>query len=128
VEQPQKEWHMGGDLIGLVAVILTCGLPVAALYTYYRVRKLRTEERLAALARGAEIPMEPELSQYARSRRSGLLLVCGALGWMIMFAVIARVVDERNTLAAAAVGILPLAVGIGYFLDAALIHREIKVS
>jgi hypothetical protein len=128
VEQPQKEWHMGGDLIGLVAVVLTCGLPVAALYTYYRVRKLRTEERLAALARGAEIPMEPELSQYARSRRSGLLLVCGALGWMIMFAVIARVVDERNTLAAAAVGILPLAVGIGYFLDAALIHREIKAS
>jgi uncharacterized protein DUF6249 len=119
---------MGGDLIGLVAVILTCGLPVAALYTYYRVRKLRTEERLAALARGAEIPMEPELSQYARSRRSGLLLVCGALGWMIMFAVIARVVDERNTLAAAAVGILPLAVGIGYFLDAALIHRELKAS
>jgi Domain of unknown function (DUF6249) len=119
---------MGGDLIGLVAVVLTCGLPVAALYTYYRVRKLRTEERLAALARGAEIPMEPELSQYARSRRSGLLLVCGALGWMIMFAVIARVVDERNTLAAAAVGILPLAVGIGYFLDAALIHREIKAS
>jgi hypothetical protein len=128
VEQPQKEWHMGGDLIGLVAVVLTCGLPVAALYTYYRVRKLRTEERLAALARGAEIPMEPELSQYARSRRSGLLLVCGALGWMIMFAVIARVVDERNTLAAAAVGILPLAVGIGYFLDAALIHREIKAT
>jgi hypothetical protein len=128
VEQPQKEWHMGGDLIGLVAVVLTCGLPVAALYTYYRVRKLRTEERLAALARGAEIPMEPELSQYARSRRSGLLLVCGALGWMIMFAVIARVVDERNTLAAAALGILPLAVGIGYFLDAALIHREIKAS
>ena len=119
---------MGGDLIGLVAVVLTCGLPVAALYTYYRVRKLRTEERLAALARGAEIPMEPELSQYARSRRSGLLLVCGALGWMIMFAVIARVVDERNTLAAAAVGILPLAVGIGYFLDAALIHRESKAS
>ena len=119
---------MGGDLIGLVAVVLTCGLPVAALYTYYRVRKLRTEERLAALARGAEIPMEPELSQYARSRRSGLLLVCGALGWMIMFAVIARVIDERNTLAAAAVGILPLAVGIGYFLDAALIHREIKAS
>ncbi len=119
---------MGGELIGLVAVILTCGLPVAALYTYYRVRKLRTEERLAALARGAEIPMEPELTQYARSRRSGILLVCGALGWMIMFAAIARVVDEHETLAAAAVGILPLAVGLGYFLDAALIHREMKAS
>jgi hypothetical protein len=119
---------MTGELIGLVAVVLTCGLPVAALYTYYRVRKLRTEERLAALARGAEIPMEPELSQLARSRRSGILLVSGGLGFMIMFAVIARVVNEPETLVASAVGILPLAVGIGYFVDAALIHRDIKAS
>ena len=31
---------MGGDVIGLVAVILTCGIPVAGMYTFYRVRKL----------------------------------------------------------------------------------------
>ena len=119
---------MGGEFIGLVAVVLTCGLPVAALYTYYRVRKLRTEERLAALAHGAQIPVEPELSQFARSRRAGILLVSGGLGFMAMFAVIAKVVGEPETLVAAAFGILPLAVGIGYFLDAALIHRELKVS
>lgn len=119
---------MGGDVIGLVAVVLTCGLPVAALYTYYRVRKLRSEERLAALAKGAEIPMEPELSQFARSRRAGILLVSGGLGFMIMFAAIARIVNEPETLVAAAFGILPLAVGIGYFLDAALIHRDLKAS
>jgi Domain of unknown function (DUF6249) len=117
---------MGGDVIGLVAVVLTCGLPVAALYTYYRVRKLRTEERLAALARGAEIPMEQEMSQFARSRRAGILLVSGGLGFITMFAVIARIVGEPETLVASAVGILPLAVGIGYFLDAALIHRDMK--
>jgi hypothetical protein len=124
--RPRKEWHMGENLIALAAVVLTCGLPVAALYTYYRVRKLRTEERLAALARGTEIPMEPELSQFARSRRAGILLVSGGLGFMIMFAVIARVVGEPETLVASAVGILPLAVGIGYFVDAALIHRDLK--
>jgi uncharacterized protein DUF6249 len=119
---------MGEDLIGLVAVVLTCGLPVAGLYTYYRVRKLRTEERLAALAKGAEIPMEPELSQFARSRRAGLLLVSGGLGFMIMFAAVARIMEEPHALVAAAFGILPLAVGIGYFLDAALIHRDLKAT
>jgi hypothetical protein len=102
---------MDGAVIGLVAVALTCGIPVAGLYTFYRVRKLRTEERLAALARGAEIPMEPELSQFA-----------------IMFAVIARIVQEPETMVAAALGILPLAVGIGYFVDAALIHRDLKAT
>jgi hypothetical protein len=119
---------MGGDVIGLVAVVLTCGIPVAALYTYYRVRKLRSEERLAALAKGAQIPMEPELSQYARSRRAGVLLVSGGLGFILMFGMIAKVVNEPETLAAAAFGILPLAVGIGYFVDAALIHRDLKMS
>lgn len=119
---------MGGDVIGLVAVVLTCGLPVAALYTYYRVRKLRSEERLAALAKGAEIPMEPELSQFARSRRAGILLVSGGLGFMLMFAAIARIVQEPETMVAAAFGILPLAVGIGYFVDAALIHRDLKTT
>jgi hypothetical protein len=119
---------MDGSLIGLVAVVLTCGIPVAGLYTFYRVRKLRSEERLAALARGVAIPMEPELSQYARSRRAGLLLVSGGLGFFAMFAVIARAVSEPETMAAAAFGILPLAVGIGYFLDAAMIRRDLKAS
>ena len=34
---------MGGELIGLVAVNLGMGVPLGALYTYYRVRKLRSE-------------------------------------------------------------------------------------
>jgi hypothetical protein len=126
MKEPREEWVMDGNVIGLVAVVLTCGLPGAALYTYYRVRKLRTEERLAALARGTEIPMEPELSQYGRSRRAGVLLFCGGLGWSIMFAMIARILGEPETMAAAAVGVLPLAVGIGYFVDAAMIHRDMK--
>lgn len=119
---------MGEDLIGLVAVVLTCGIPLAAMYTYYRVRKLRTEERLAALARGAEIPMEPELSQFARSRRSGILLVSAGIGFLLMFTMIARFSGEPRTMVAASFGVLPLAIGIGYFVDAAMIHRDLKAS
>jgi len=40
---------MDGTIIGLVAVIMSLGIPLGAMYTYYRVRKLRTEERLAPL-------------------------------------------------------------------------------
>ena len=57
---------MDGDIIGLVAVIMIFGIPIAGMYTYYRVRRLRSEERLAAMARGIAVPMEPELSQAAR--------------------------------------------------------------
>jgi hypothetical protein len=45
-----------------------------------------------------------------------------------MFAMIARVVGEPGTLVASAFGILPLAIGLGYFVDAALIRRDLKTS
>jgi len=94
------------------------------MYTFYRIRKLRTEERLAAIARGVNVPMQPELSEDARSRRNGILLVTGALGYIATFAVIARI--EHDAWIAAAFGIIPLAVGIGFFLDSALIRRDLS--
>jgi len=117
---------MGGEIIGLAAVIMSLGIPLGGMYTYYRVRKLRTEERLAAIARGVSIPMEPELSQAARSRRSGILLISAALGYIVTFGIIARVVSEPETWAAAAFGVIPLAVGFGYFLDSTLIRRDLR--
>jgi hypothetical protein len=114
---------MDGNLVGLAAVVMIFGIPMAAMYTFYHVRKLRTEERLAALARGVNVPMQPELSEAARSRRSGVLLVTGALGYMLTFALIARA--DSDAWVAAAFGIIPLSVGIGFFLDSALIRRDL---
>lgn len=113
---------MDGNLVGLVAVIMIFGIPMAAMYTFYQVRKLRTDERMAALARGVNVPMQPELTEGARSRRSGILLVTGALGYMLTFALIARV--ESDAWVAAAFGIIPLSIGLGFFVDSALIRRD----
>src|SRR5260370_15754546 len=77
-----KEQIMDGTIIGLVAVIMSLGIPLGAMYTFYRVRQLRTEERLAAIAKGVSVPMEPELSQTARSPRPGILLTSGAGGFI----------------------------------------------
>jgi uncharacterized protein DUF6249 len=115
---------MDGNLVGLVAVIMIFGIPMAGMYTYYRVRKLRTEERLAAIARGVAVPMEPELSQAARSRRAGILLVSAALGYTITFALVARV--EPDAWVAASFGVLPFAIGLGFFLDSALVRRDAR--
>ena len=115
---------MDGNLVGLAAVVMSLGIPMAAMYTFFRVRKLRSEERMAAIARGAEIPMQPELSEAARSRRSGILLVAGAIGYIATFALIGRV--EPDAMIAATFGIIPLAVGIGFFVDHALIRRDAK--
>lgn len=117
-----------GELTGLAAVIMIFGMPTAVLgmYTYYRVRKLRTEERLAAIQRGVTVPIEPELSEAAQSRRAGILLVAGAVGYMLAFTIVARF--EPDALIAAAFGAIPFMLGLGYFLDSALIRRDARAS
>ncbi len=115
---------MDGNIIGLAAVVMICGIPMAAMYTYFRVRKLRSEERLAAIARGVDVPMQPELSEAARSRRSGTLLVAGALGYIATFVLIGRI--EPDAMVVATFGVIPLAVGVGFFVDHALIRRDAK--
>jgi len=117
-----------GELTGLAAVIMIFGMPVALLgmYTFYRVRKLRTEERLAAMQRGVSVPMEPDLSEAAQSRRAGILLIAGAVGYMLAFTIIARV--EPDALVAGAFGAIPFTLGLGYLLDSTLIRRDARAS
>jgi hypothetical protein len=115
---------MDGNIVGFAAVIMIFGIPMAAIYAFYRVRRLRTEERLAAIARGIAVPMQPELTEAARSRRAGILLTSGAIGYTLAFALIARA--EPDAWVAAAFGVIPLAVGVGFFLDSSLIRRDAK--
>jgi hypothetical protein len=113
------------DFTGLAAVVMFFAVPLSALscYTFYRVRKLRSEERMAAMARGINVPMEPDLSEIARSRRSGILLVSGAVGYMATFALIARV--QPDAWVAACFGIIPLTLGAGFFVDSALVRKDL---
>jgi hypothetical protein len=115
-------------LTGFAAVIMFLGMPTAvlAMYTFYRVRKLRTDERLAAIQRGVNVPMEAELSQSAQSRRHGILLVSGAVGYMMAFTILARL--EPDAMMAAAFGAIPFMLGLGYFADSALIRRDARAS
>jgi hypothetical protein len=117
---------MDGNIVGLAAVIMAFGIPMAAMYTFFRVRKLRSEERLAAIARGVDVPMQPDLSEGARSRRSGILLVAGAIGYIVTFVLVGR--HEPNAMTAAAFGVIPLAIGLGFFIDHALIRKDARAS
>ena len=111
-------------ITGLAAVVMIFGMPTAifATYRYYRVRKLRTEERLAAIQRGVNVPMEAELSESARSRRYGILSIAGAVGYMLAFSIVARY--EPDALIAAAFGAIPFTLGLGFLLDSFLIRRD----
>jgi hypothetical protein len=112
--------------IGLAAVVMTLLIPLAAIYAWYHSRKLRSEERLAAIAKGVPVPIAEELPPHARSRRAGILLTAGGLGYVVTFVLLGRFEPEAGE--AAVFGIIPLAIGLGYFVDAVLVHRELHPS
>src|SRR2546427_13296024 len=103
---------MSEEMIGFAAVVLVCSIPIAAIYAFYRVRKLKSEERLAAIAKGLNVPFEPELPHLQRSRRSGILLVCGGGGYSLTFAPV--FLREAMPLIRAAFGIHPRGIGLCY--------------
>jgi hypothetical protein len=116
--------EVNGSMIGLVAVVLSLGIPMAAMYTYFRVRKLRSDERQAAIARGVSVPFEQEIHPVARSRKNAILLISGAIGFMACFAIIGGVEHEPDIWVVSAFGLIPLCIGVGYFLDFTLSRRE----
>ena len=116
------------DLTGFAAVVLALGIPISAItcYTFYRVSKLRTEERLAAIQRGVSVPMEGDLTQAAQSRRAGILLLSFSVGYMIAFTIVAHY--EYDAMVLTAFGAIPFTIGCGYLLDSVLIQRDARSS
>lgn len=116
------------DLTGFAAVVMALGIPISisALYTFYRVRKLRTEERLAAIQRGVTVPMEGDLTQAAQSRRAGILLISAAVGYMLAFTIVSHY--EYDAMVLTAFGAIPFTIGLGYLLDSALIQRDARAQ
>lgn len=119
---------MSDNVVGLAAVVLALGFPFALVWAWawQRGRKLRADERLAAVARGLNVPFEPELAHPAVSRRAGILLVATAVGYFVTFALLAR--WEPDAMEASVLGIIPFAIGVGFFVDAYLIRRDLRAS
>jgi hypothetical protein len=114
------------DAIGFAAVVMSLAVPLAAIYAFYRVKKLRSEERLAAIAKGVTVPISEELPPHARSRKAAILLTAGGIGYVLTFVVLGRF--EPDAAEAAVFGILPIAIGVGYFIDAFMVRRELHPS
>lgn len=119
---------MSDNVVGLAAVVLALGFPFALVWAWawQRGRKFRADERMAAIARGLNVPFEPELGHPAASRRAGILLLSAAVGYVATFAMLSR--WEPDTMEAAVLGFIPFAISIGFFIDAYLIRRELRAS
>jgi hypothetical protein len=122
---------LGAFLVGIVAIV--SGVVGGA----YRQR-LKTEQRLAMLARGMSAgdiervlsadgrAAKDPLQGIASTRRTAIVLISTGVGVMLSFLVLAWIVNEHEVLSGGAFGLIPLSIGVGFFIDYTLQKRDLS--
>ena len=125
---------LGAFVVAIVAV-------VAGIWSQAHRERVRAEQRMAMLARGMSVvdierlmgtkeeeqrsPKDP-LRSLGNARRAGIILVSSGTGLMLFFFALTAIIGDREILSGAAVGLIPLAIGIGFFIDYNLQKRELS--
>jgi len=104
-------------------------------------QRLTAEQRMAMVARGMPVedidklltkanvdgkPVKDPLQSVANTRRIAIVLISSGIGLALFFIVLSLIVTERDVLAGAAVGLMPLAVGVGFLIDYHLQKRDLS--
>jgi hypothetical protein len=124
---------VAGCAVGAVAI-------VSGIWFEAQQRRNKAEQRMAMIARGVPIAeierllgsgdeekrVRDPLRSLGNARRTGIVLVSVGLGLILFFVALSVIVRERDVLAGSAAGIIPLAIGIGFFIDYNLQKRELS--
>lgn len=107
-------------------------------------RRIQADERMAMVQRGIPIeqieqllkPTKAEcgeegtktkdpLRSLSNARRAGIVLVSVGVGIVLFGALLALIVRHHEVLVISAAGLIPLAIGVGFFVDYGLQRREL---
>jgi hypothetical protein len=125
---------LGAFVVAIVAII-------SGIWSDAHNKRIRADQRMAMLARGMSsddiqkvlgkareeerAPKDP-LRSLSIARRTGIVLVSSGIGIMLFFFALTVILREGEILSGAAAGLIPLAIGIGFFVDYNLQKRELS--
>jgi hypothetical protein len=125
---------IGAFAVAIVAI-------VSGVVSEAQRQRLTAEQRMAMVARGMPVPdidrlltkanvdgkpVKDPVQSVASTRRIAIVLISSGIGLALFFIVLSLIVTERDVLAGAAVGLMPLAVGIGFLIDYHLQKRDLS--
>ena len=125
---------LGAFLVAIVAI-------VSGISSQAHSVRVKAEQRMAIVSRGVPIaeierllgpgeddvrPPKDPLRSLGNARRTGIVLVSVGVGLILFFLVLTAILHVREVLSGAAAGLIPLAVGVGFFIDYHLQKRELS--
>lgn len=125
---------LGAFLVAIVAI-------VAGIWSQAHQTRVKADQRMAMIARGMSIPEierllgtpgddvhppKDPLRSLGNARRAGIVLVSVGVGLILFFLVLTEILHVREVLSGAAAGLIPLIIGIGFFIDYNLQKRELS--
>jgi hypothetical protein len=134
-------WQPGVFTIPLGAFAVAIVAIVGGLFSEANRHRLKAEQRMAMVARGmsaddidkllgkssadAKPPKDP-LQSMANTRRTAIVLISSGIGLVLFFLTLTVVLHETDILSGAAVGIIPVAIGLGFLIDYKLQKRDLS--
>lgn len=131
-------------IVPVAACFMVLGIVGFKTWSGTRRREMESQERLAAIARGMTPPPTTDevainsafqgqpapsaIRRRANSRQGGIVLCGTAVGLILFFITLAAVLQQRDVLSGAAIGLIPLGIGVGLLIDARIQTREIDES
>ena len=125
---------LGAFLVAIVAIV--AGVAAEA----NRVR-LRAEQRMAMVARGMSAddidkllgkknddakPARDPIQSLVNTRRTAIVLISSGAGLSFFFLVLTWILSVHEILSGAAVGLIPLTIGVGFLIDYNLQKRDLS--
>jgi hypothetical protein len=131
------DWHLSPFMVPLGAFVVGIVAIVAGVVGGAYKQRLKTEQRLAMLARGMSAgdiervlsaegkSAKDPLQGLASTRRTAIVLISTGVGVMLSFLVLAWIVNDHEVLSGGAFGLIPLSIGVGFFIDYMMQKREL---
>ena len=128
-------------IIPVVAMLIPIVAIIGGIWSQMHSSRLKADQRMAMIARGmstAEIekllgtpgedmrPPKDPLRSLSNARRAGIVLVSIGIGLIVFFLLLTAILHVHEVLSGAAAGLIPLAIGIGFFVDYHLQKRELS--
>jgi len=134
-------WQWSPFMIPLGAFVVAIVAIVSGIMSEGHRQRLRAEQRMAMVARGMSAtdidkllgkateddkPVKDPMRSLGNARRTGIVLVSVGAGLIVFGLLLTWILSERDVLAVAAAGFIPLAIGVGFLIDYFLQKRELS--